>query len=228
MRRYAFYLAIALLAFGIGFYFVYVYSIRNADIIYEPLSQTISEPTEITGATKIGTERLTCNDKSIQPFWDELKKHESFKNLDELYYWYDNGAVNSHDCSEFFRVSEDKDLNGDGREEYFVQGINYGFCSMSGECDFYIFQLQDGKYRKILFGDYSLDQKALKSVTKDYFDIETRTNDRLGDNSIFVYKFDGKRYKLTQCFTRILQVFKNGDIKKFEPPLITHEKCPKN
>jgi hypothetical protein len=229
MRRYFLYLTVAILAFSLGILIAFnLYWKAETPTLQVQLNeqtqwQNVIENSQIQTVN----ERLTCNDKSLQPFWNELKKSEQFNNLDEFYQWLNGQKDKPHDCSEFFRVSKEVDLNDDNEKEIFIAASGIGFSDNAANGVFYIFQNQQGIYKKILFDEASLSQEILRTKTNGYFDIELRDNDRLGEGSINIYKFDGQKYKLKNCFTRIWKIFKDGDVKELKKPLLTANKCHK-
>ncbi len=234
MRRFAFHIIISLAAFLTGTFIAVGVLNQSPNITQETKTIDTQNGEQKNKAIVIDAEkpllpiaeRFTCEDASLLPFWNQLKKHENFKNIEEFYKRVDwNGSNGTYDCSYFFRVNERIDLNGDGEDEVLVQGINTGFCEMTGDCENYIFEKKNDAYDLILFESYSIEYKVKDSRTKGYFDIEFRDNDKLGDGGLRIYKFNGKNYRLNKSFRVISRVFKNGDFINFNPPKIVPTKC---
>jgi hypothetical protein len=235
MLRYLAQFILGTLTFAVGVFFVEMFSFQPAPlpVIYsshhnEEKSQALTESTFYKKRNLYlpVSKRFTCEDKSIQPFWEKLKKHKNFKNAEKFYKQVDLEKSNkNYDCAYFFRVKDRVDLNADGEPEVLIQGINTGFCEMTGDCENYVFTKRNGVYKQILFESYAIEYKINRSQTNGYFDIEFKDNDRLGDNAIRIYRFDGRKYRVKECYRSTWLKLHNGEEVIFNPPKIAREKC---
>lgn len=208
MKRYTFYLLVALLTFGIGSYFALKLSwTSNLETSASPqFLKNISKKTDFKSTfpkpfdpTKSQEEKPTkpfCYDKDISPIWKVLLKDKYFGEQSPFSH---EGKLGCEDLLEIKRV----DLNHDGNKEILVRAINGNLCSAVGNCRFWIFETNGGKYRKLLdetdYTDVSkLGEQILKKRTRGYSDILLKWHIGAPDTGYQFYKFNGKKYKLSR------------------------------
>jgi hypothetical protein len=115
------------------------------------------------------------------------------------------------------------DINGDGKKELAIRNN----CAMVGNCQLWLFKRTGKKYKIILqsipAGVQTFRIKTTK--TNNFFDIETKDHGDAWSGGIEVYKFNGKKYKVSDCYTYNYSYFLNGKIYELKQPKITHIKC---
>lgn len=225
MKRYIFYLFVALLTFGIGSYFALkLLWTSNLQTSASPqFLKNISKKTDFKStfpkpfdSSQIQEEKPTkpfCYDKDILPVWKVLLK--------DKYFWAQSpfsleGKLGCEDLLEIKRV----DLNHDGNKEILVRAINGNLCSAVGNCRFWIYETNGGKYRKLLdetdYTDVSkLGEQILKTKTNGYSDILLKGHFTAADTTYGFYRFDGKKYKLGKHLVHACTVCV-GDNPKWE------------
>src|SRR5215213_2260286 len=122
MRRFTFYILVALLTFGIGYFIALKFYWKTAEKIIitekrkeikvnnqskiEPLQSFTMKETEQLSSEftqeKRVLEKRFCNDKRILPVWEELKKDENFRER--------GGYGESGNCSDMLELKA-VDLN---------------------------------------------------------------------------------------------------------------------
>jgi len=75
-----------------------------------------------------------------------------------------------------------------------VQGQSTCFCSPTGNCEFWIYQLKSGKYRPILRRGSVQMFGFLKSRTHGYPDLVTWSHGSATESGGRLFRFDGNRY----------------------------------
>jgi hypothetical protein len=214
MRRYAFYLAIALLAFGIGSFFsIKFYWKAEEKTIYkeETSISTENQPKENFSrgfGTGFGERRLnepvyvpklhkaTCNNKNLLPLWNELRKDKVFRERENEFY-------QTGDCLELIEVDR-IDLNNNGQKEFIVWG-RYTFSGATGNCVIWIYEKRDGKYKQLLQSyaykngneEEWFEVKKIKS--KGYNNILLKLHYSGYETVYRFYKFNGKNYAEDKC-----------------------------
>ena len=75
-----------------------------------------------------------------------------------------------------------------------IQGQGTCFCSPTGNCEFWIYQLKSGKYRAVLRRGSVQVFGFLKSRTHGYPDLVTWSHGSATDSGGRLFRFDGNRY----------------------------------
>lgn len=214
MRRYVFYLAVALLAFGVGSVVVFkVYWIteEKPDHREEANVTTQIQPEQISG-TGFGVgsserrlnepvyvpklHKPTCHDRKIIPIWNELKKDEVFKEREEEFY-------QTGDCRELIEIDR-IDLNNDGQKEFIIWG-RYTFSGATGNCVIWIYEKKNGQYKQILQsnayknGDEEQWFEVRKTKTNGYRSILLKVHASGYETIEQYYEFDGNQYNEVKC-----------------------------
>lgn len=115
------------------------------------------------------------------------------------------------------------DVDGDGNKELAIRNV----CAPVGNCKFWLFKKAGKSYKIILKSLPGAVQtfKFKNTKTNGYFDLETKDHGDAWSGSIEVYKFNGKKYVVTECSTYNYSVLKNGKIYELKKPKITSVKC---
>lgn len=214
MRRTLFNLSVALLAFGLG-------SLVVSSLYRKAEEQTIhSEEGEIAAETKIEEKigkgsatgyrskqsnepvyipklhRATCASKNLLPVWNELLKDKEFQEQSKKFY-------READCKDMFEI-QNIDLNNDGRREFILWGKNGNLCGATGNCEMWIYEKKNGKYKQLLHSNgYSDGEEKWFEVNKvtsnGYRNILLKGHASGYETTEQHYEFDGKKYKETKC-----------------------------
>lgn len=105
-----------------------------------------------------------------------------------------DGLVKSLDVSKV-------DLNGDGRPEYVVVLGEDGICGALGNCPQWIYRKNGARY-ELLLRTRARSIVLEKSSTRGYRDLRASSGDTAIRDEYEVIKYDGRRYRATDCFTR--------------------------
>lgn len=214
MRRYSFYIFIALLTFGTGSFIALNLYWNYREKLHTPtntvsfnnyLSQpdfrksfvqyTDSSQDQETLTKK--SDKPTCKDKRILRVWKEVIKAENFRE-------WDSTSHEIYDCSDLLEIKQ-FDLNNDGQKEILVRGkTSPNLCGGVGNCAFWVFAKKGNKYKKLLFStDFAditeLPKQVKKTKTNGYFDILLKGHLTAADTTYRTFKFDGKTYKERKC-----------------------------
>lgn len=114
------------------------------------------------------------------------------------------------------------DLDGDGRKELAVQTG----CATVGNCVFLLFRRHAKGYQQVLDADMVHQFGLRKSKTHGYFDLETRSHGSSTTGGIDIYKFDGKGYRVTNCYNFDYNNPKGGKLLK--KPILERRECWEN
>jgi hypothetical protein len=246
MRRYTFYLAVALLAFGIGSFVVFKFYFQTVEQSF------IAEKIEIAeNAPKIETKseeiKYGCKEKELESFWEDLDKAEFLKvkreeikirNTDAAFTSFPKSADNlkrfeeewinflkNFNCAYFAGVDNDADLvdlNNDSEREIFVIGElgNY-----HAEKELFVFQKKNGLWKTILFDIGNQETELKASKTNGYLDIETKTSISGGYQHLSIFKFNGNTYEEKVCYSNNKVVDIGDETVILDKAVITREKC---
>jgi hypothetical protein len=214
MRRYIFYLAVGLLAFGIGSFVVFNFYLKteNISLNVSANSQTnfptgfgfasgnsIKKQIEMQGQTlPIPKKKITnfgCNDRLFTAILSDLKREKDFA-LDAGFYL--NNPENSSDCRDILFIEQLVDLNGDGKKELVVRGKNGFLCGVTGNCSTWIYEKVGNKYKKLLDTGGEI-LKVKKGSANGYKNIFVSVHDSCCSSYLYTYKFNGKKYKEVNC-----------------------------
>jgi hypothetical protein len=208
MRRFALYLSVALLAFGMGSLIVFkLYFKPNEQSLIDKNEQAIEnvlrirtpEPAaeDLSSTETFNGYHFLCEDKQLKFFWLSFLKEKSVQKALPKKEYNDNVVYNCSHKLKIFRI----DLNDDGNDEYNVALIDSGICSSKSNCPRMIYEQNDGEFNQLLFNEASLLVELGNNRTKGYQDLNIVFNTGPGGGYIENYKFDGKRYKLENCYS---------------------------
>ena len=245
MRRIIFYLSVALLAFGIGSFVVFnlyfkraeqsviaktteTNKLENKEQISTSIQQTSQdeEPDEEEKASfdvLKPTIKKWLRGEKIKKGWNDITaelikevtgQNESDLSEQEIRFWKDLG---------FQFTTYLMDADGDGKNELAIQNR----CAPVGNCKFWLFRKSGNDYKAIL---ETLDGavqtfKLRSSKTNGYFDFETKDHGSSSSGGIDIYKFDGKKYKVSKCYDCNYSYLKDGKLYELKKPKITPHKC---
>jgi hypothetical protein len=214
MRRTLFYLSVALLAFGIGSFvvFKFYWMVDENSTVNETKNELKTqtnkkiEYSKANGNSFIFTQtnesfsnndkpKTICSDKKLLPFWNELRKDKRFRERAKDFYM-------EADCSVMLEIQK-IDLNNDGRKESVLWGKNGNLCGGTGNCDIWVYEKKNGKYKLLLqSGAYNDETKWLelkKAKSSNYQDILLKTHFSAAETVYEFYKFNGNKYIENKC-----------------------------
>lgn len=88
-----------------------------------------------------------------------------------------------------------------GGSEILVSGKSC-LCGATGSCPGWIYRKTTKGYQMIMDVSYLQSLEYRKGFTNGYRDVKISDRIIFGDNSLNLYKFDGKKYQLKECFER--------------------------
>lgn len=210
MRRYTFYILIALFTFGIGSLITLKLYWKTQENLCTPASSeflnnlskrpnyinTFPKPFDPSKKQEVKPTKPFCYNKNILPIWKVLLKQKAFQLEWKLI------SDQSLDCKDMLRIKK-IDLNQDGNKEILVRGNSFPLCSAVGNCGFWIYEKQGKSYRKLLYSSDYIDvnkmgEQILKKKTNGYSDILLKSHFTAADTTYTFYKFDGKKYKVSK------------------------------
>jgi len=89
----------------------------------------------------------------------------------------------------------------DGVEAILVEGRGIGPCGAQN-CQTYILEKQQRTYRLLLDALVIQQTRVLNSVTNGYHDIQTNMHGSAFSSDIVIYRYDGRKYRRTDCFSK--------------------------
>ena len=215
MRRYTFYLLVALLAFGIGSFVFNLYPNRAEQFVNVQNIQ--ADKPEISENKTIlpNVEDKVLNDEEKAAF-DVLKptirrwlRGERIKNE---FTDASNESIEEITGKDRLELSEGEinwyasfrfeptliDVDGDGKNELAIKND----CAPVGNCQFWVFKKKGNGYKIILKTLPGAVQtfKLKAAKTNGYFDLETKDHGTASSGGIDVYKFDGQKYLIKECY----------------------------
>jgi hypothetical protein len=222
MRRYFFYLVVALLTFAVGKSVVFDKKHKTVSdsvvVNLQTENAVLAKPTE--NAEMSIEVKLTCSDKKLVPVWDYLKSE-----LEKDYYFREVGT----DCANFFEQKKFADLNGDGKKEKIIQGLSLAQCAPVGNCSFFIFEKVANQYQPILSESAGSAQQfeISKNKTNGYRHLILKSHGSWNSVNWNIYKFNGGRYEVKECYYYVYEEFINrkGKLKTRNKPTLTYHKC---
>ena len=106
-----------------------------------------------------------------------------------------------------------------------VRGINSEICG-ANNCVAWIYKKTQNKYRLLLDAGAISGFEVQKSVTKGYRDVIARGHSSAWESVLALYKFDGKKYRLSQCYNRNYSYLdKDGKLQEVKRPIVKQVKC---
>lgn len=229
MRRFAFYLSVALLAFGIGSFVVFKFYFKHAEqpvIAQTAETNTVSKPelkdntiqremneNKVDDTKETVLKNLPCKDKNLRLVWDKIKNEFADETFEDLA---DRGV---RSCKDLFEVEKVIDLNGDKQVEIVVHQI--ADCPASGNCTFWVFQKEKNDFKPILDTNMIQSFNLRKTQTNGYKDLELRTWNTGFEYYVQLFKFNAGKYKAQKCWFETHQILG----KFLKKPKITLEEC---
>jgi len=117
------------------------------------------------------------------------------------------------------------DLNADGTPEVVVKGERC-LCSVTGNCWLGIYRRGKGGYEELLDAGITQTYHFLSSRSHGYRDLVTTMHGSAYDSVVFLFRFDGRRYRLRECYDRTYLVLDSKDIQHFLlKPKFTRTSC---
>lgn len=115
------------------------------------------------------------------------------------------------------------DLNGDGSPEFIFSGIVCG----NANCSTWIYRKDGSRYVQIPFDASAVGIEISKTPTKGYLDIIVEGHSSAAETELHVYKFDGSKYEVKECFSKKFAVVnpRTGKATVLKTPKITKIKC---
>lgn len=111
------------------------------------------------------------------------------------------------------------DLNQDGTPEVIAQAMVA--CGASGNCPFWIFQKNSGKY-KLLLDDSAETFTIQKSRTNGYADIVLALHDSAFEQTLDVYRYTNGAYAADAgCYVATVAVLDSNAIRRLTEPKLT-------
>lgn len=110
--------------------------------------------------------------------------------------------------------AEQLDLSGNGKVELAVQGADDCMCGATGNCAFWIMRKSSHGYEVLLDTDLTQTFSVEDTRSHGYKDLFTASSGAVTQD-IRRYRFDGHKYKLSDC---ILATFPTGDDPKQTKP----------
>src|SRR5258708_30771171 len=108
-------------------------------------------------------------------------------------------------------------LNNDPKPELIVQGV----CSPTGNCSTSIYRAKLNGYQELVNHDAQL-VSVEATMTNGYHDVVFNIHGSAYESRLLLYKFDGNKYRLAQCFT---SNYLNANGRKQQRATVTRRKC---
>ena len=116
------------------------------------------------------------------------------------------------------------DVNNDKIKELAIQTN----CSAVGNCELWIYQKYMDGFNVILKAEMVQTFELKKTKTNAAFDLETKSHGDAFSGEINIYKFDVKKYKVSECSGYTYSELKDGEPIKLKNPKITSRECSEN
>jgi hypothetical protein len=121
------------------------------------------------------------------------------------------GQLNLQECTSPMRegllapdqnfAPEEFDLNADRTPEVVIKGKEC-LCSPTGNCSFWIYRRGGSGYHELLEAEGVHRYHFLSSRSHGYRDLVASMHGSAYDSTVFLFRFDGKRYRLRECYER--------------------------
>ena len=244
MRRAAFYLSVALLAFVTGVFFLYLFFPRNP----APEIVVRNEPTQEFAAVSVSKERslhqetgieslISDKEKALLLFEPTLKKWLKKENLDEIIKPSPEilerimaTKLHRYEAPYLTRMARKTykplllDLNDDGLTELSIL-IDYG---ETRDGELWMFRNTGRDFEVILRTSEELEKfEITKNKSKGFSNIQTSYCPNEPESEALIsfdnYKFNGQEYKLSGCSLYINRYRdKKGELRYLKKPILQH------
>ncbi len=141
-------------------------------------------------------QKTYCSDLRIMPIWKTLLADKASREVLEY-------STDVTDCKDILEIKY-VDLNGDRKNEVLVRAVSIPSCGAVGNCDFWILEKRNGRYRIILHdNDYwditEMGKQVLRKRTNGYRDVLLKGHFSAAETSFVTYRYNGKRYVQSRC-----------------------------
>lgn len=222
MTRVALNLTVFLLAFFVGYLSTPVSPLQDQEISHGRKYEVTPDLPNEAEPFKYG-----CRDEETVSLWEKLDKGQFLRQQEALLLERDptRGRKRFADFEETFGCSyflgvDREDLNGDGIDELKAQGEG-------GMRDWptYVFQQTELDLRMILAEAWTFEQPSDGRFNHGYRDIVYETNYTGSYREITRYKFDGRHYISTNCYSEDSFENRNGDMVPLDKPVVKRISC---
>ncbi len=244
MRRYTFYLSVALLAFVTGIFFLYLFSLRNPTAEFavqtEPAQElvAVSILNETSLHQETGIESLISDkEKALLLFEPTLRKWLKKENISgmtdpspEILERIMTTKLHRYEAPYLTGTARKSykpsllDLNDDGLKELSIL-ID---CGGNGGCELWMFRKVERDFEVILWTREEFEKFELtKNKSKGFSDIQTSYRPTEPESETLIsfdnYKFDGRKYHLSGCSEYVNRYRdKKGKLRKLKKPILLH------
>jgi len=244
MRRYAFYLSVALLAFGIGIFSLYLFSFQNpaakSAVQTVPAEDflVVSVSNETSLHQETGIESLISDkEKALLLFEPTLEKWLKKENIagiiepsPEILERIMATKLHRYEAPYLTQMARKSykpsllDLNNDGLTELSIL-IN---CGESGGCELWVFREIRRDFEVILHTSEKFEKFELtKNKSKGFSDIQTSYYPTEPESETLMsfdsYKFDGQKYYHHGCSEYVNRYRdKKGELRYLKKPILHH------
>jgi hypothetical protein len=121
------------------------------------------------------------------------------------------------------------DLNRDKKPEIIVTGTpESGYCGATGNCSHWVFgEVAAREYRLLLDAGSVQKIDAQDTPSKGYRDVVTTRHDSAFDYTVRRFRFDGARYRLSECSEHHFDAVDDGrgSVRTAKRPVVTRVPC---
>ena len=121
-------------------------------------------------------------------------------------------------------VAEPLDLNGDGAPELEVMAIGH-LCHSNANCPIWIYRRAGAGYERLLDAGNIALLEAQQTFTHGYRDIMTTRHGSAWHSDLTLYRFDGREYRRSACFSWSDILGRDGEYRELKKPRITRVAC---
>jgi hypothetical protein len=203
MRRYIYYLAVALIAFGFGSFVALKFHWNTPKIVLiggqNPFANSNRKKQNdflgdlrkraIKDKTEPSQEKIefACNDAVLATVWAFLLKDKDFK----------EAAKEVNDCSTIIQIEKIIELNNDGLRDVIVGGRS---ALVNGASNQGIWLVQNiGKKYKVLLSESAETFAIKKNTTNGFRDIFVKHHMSASSSYDSTYKFSRGKYRESKC-----------------------------
>ena len=243
MRRRIFYLSVALLAFGISsfvglkFYFKHTENYAIDQTMKTTKSEVEEQPSKLVQETSQEEEPNEEEKAAFDVLKPTIAKWLRGEKIKHEFTDASNESIKEVSGKDKSELSKDQatwfsyfkfeptliDVDGDGKNELAIRNN----CSIVGNCQFWLFKKKGNDYQIILKTLPGAVQtfKLKIAKTNGYFDLETKDHGTASSGEIEIYKFDGEKYKMRECYNYDSSNLKDGKLYELKKTKITTINC---